>query len=431
MNLYNEDLEKALLGGFLLDFSQIDTIGPMIDESVFYIARHQWIYEAMLDLHKRNINGDSLTVADELERKGQLEEVGGAPFVMDLINCPQSTFYLEHYAKMLVELAQKREMARFASQTAQLAHSNEPDAMGRLAEMMRETSRRYAYNIGTSVPLDELATETIDLAIKNAEDRRNGRVVEIKTPFWHLNDAIHGGFLSGDLVGIVGIPGMGKSMMAHQIADKAARDGHGVLMFTTEMNRHQFFARHLAPVADIQSRALRAGVLNEMQWERIYNRIDDIRYRNMFVNDAVFDITHLEAEVQKVKMRLQDRGFDLRLLVFDYLQLFKDTRRKDKRTEVGDAINTIRELTNRYQTVSIVVSSLAREGYKNGAIPSIFNSKESGDIEYALSVGLALYQDENKQIICDIQKMRDGQPGKIVMPQRMSNHAWFETHERR
>ena len=141
------------------------------------------------------------------------------------------------------------------------------------------------------------------------------------------------------------------------------------------MNRHQYAARQLAPRSGVASRAIRSGTMSSDQWAQVYKAAGQVGRPNFLVDDKTFDVQRFEERIGQAVMMLDRIGHSLDLIVFDYLQLFKDMRRKDKRVEVGDIINGIREIANAYEVPVIVVSSLSRAGYKNDAKPNLYDTK--------------------------------------------------------
>ena len=126
-------------------------------------------------------------------------------------------------------------------------------------------------------------------------------------------------------------------------------------------------------------------------------------------------------------MMLDRIGHSLDLIVFDYLQLFKDMRRKDKRVEVGDIINGIREIANAYEVPVIVVSSLSRAGYKNDAKPNLYDTKELGDIEYATTIGLSMWRERRDAgDDGDPKESRRESREDFQLPAMVDGFAWYD-----
>jgi replicative DNA helicase len=273
--------------------------------------------------------------------------------------------------------------------------------------------------------LDDVLDDLIDHANRADAQRKAGQLVDIRFPWSDLNGIVRGGLLPADLLLVVGEPSVGKSTFVHQIADHAAMFGHGVLIFTTETRDVNFAARQLAPRAQVGSRELIAGQLDPEGWERVMRNVDAVRRRSMMVDSNTYDAQAFERRIQQARAALEQRGSELRLVVFDFLQQFRDSRYKERRLEVGGVIYQIRELANTYNVACAVVSELSKETYKTGGKVHIFGSKESSSIEYAATIGIALYRDDTGRVVCDVQKNKDGRRDKFTLPPIAENAAWF------
>lgn len=422
----NIEAETAVLGSMLIDPGCVPQIAALLKADDFFVEKHNWIFKVMADLNQRGVPSDFVTVTDELVSRRQLEDVGGTAYVMDLINAVPTSIHAPHYAGLVLRASQDRAAMVAAQQIAQHVMTHRAgDGLTVAAQLLKDASGQHSRSVTGPVPLAETVQGMIAEAGHREQERRAGREVGVAFPWSAMTELIPGGLMPGDLMLIVGAPGAGKSTLAHQIADHASRFGHGVQMFITEMTKEQFAARHLAARAGVDSRKIRAGMLTSDEWKRVFRASEEFGALPICIDDRTFDVGLLELRIQQAQAILADQGKTLRLVVFDFLQLFKDSRYKDKRMEVESGIGTIRELTNAYGIASIVVSQVSKDQYKNNAKPHIFGSKEAGGIEYAVTIGLALWREEER-VMCEIQKNREGRAGVMVaLPQFNDSHAWY------
>jgi len=425
------EAERAVIGSLLIDPDAIVRIRAILPVEAFYTARLGWIYAAILALADRGTPADFLTLPDELESRKQLDEIGGVEYIMDLLNAVPTAIHIEHYAKIVTRAWQKRDAVILAQRITQSAMDGTSDSLDIAAQLLTEARKKH--NVVDSGPqsMASVVDATIQMALAAADSRLDGKEIVTPTPFTMLNRHLAGGMMAGDVITVIGSPGIGKSTFVHMCADYAASKNRGVLAFITEMNRFQYAARQLSPRAQVESRVIRSGSMNSEQIERVWTAARHVGRPNFLVDDKTFDATRFEERIGQAILMLDRIGQSLGLIVFDYLQLFKDSRRKDKRVEVGDIINQIREIANAYETPVIVVSSLAREGYKNDAKPNLYNSKESGDIEYATTIGLAMWREANEmQVTMEIQKNRDGKAWEqFKLPPMIAGSAWYDTRQ--
>lgn len=421
----NTEAESAILGSLLIDPDAVQRVQSFLKAEHFYNERNGWIYQVIVDMAATGKPADFLTVTDALEARKQLEEVGGPAYVMDTINAVPTAIHAEYYAEIVVKLASDRQAIRLAQQIVEQAYQGQGRALDMASSLLQDARNGFAAAIDGPRFLDDVMDEVIQTAETMDKARRAGALVDIKLPWQDLTDIVTGGLLPADLMLVVGEPSVGKSAFVHQIADHAAQYRHGVLIFTTETRDSNFAARQLAPRAGVGSRDLLSGNLDESGWLRIVQNIDKVRRAGMMIDSNTYDAQAFERRIQQAKRALEQRSIDLRLVVFDFLQQFRDSRYKEKRLEVGAVIYQIRELMVRYGLTGIVVSELDKGSYKNGGKVHIFGSKESGSIEYAATIGVALYRNDEQRVVCDVQKNKDGKRGMFTLPALADNAAWF------
>lgn len=423
----NMNAEQAVLGSILIDNALLTRLRVLLPPAAFYSVKHTWVYEAMLALSDSNQAVDFITLTDELERRRQLTECGGSAWVMDLVNAVPTSIHGEYYAQIVLKLHRNREAIRVAHQIVQAAYSGE-EALQVAKQLLSDSAKANYQSITGPKPLNEIILSMLDNASDMAERRRAGQLVDVELPFWQLNQIVKPGLLPGDLMLVVGEPSIGKSTFVHMLGDYAAARGHGVLVFTTEMTENQFASRQIAPRAKVPSRNIRAGIMNEAQWAAVYQAGGQVGWPNLHVDASTNDIQAVELRIQQAVSRMEETGHRLRVVVVDYLQEFRDSRSKDRRLEVSAAIRLFRDLAKVYDTAFVVVSSLERGTYRGAGVPNIFGSKESGDIEYAVSIGLALYRhpDDSNVVIADVQKNRDGEKRQISLPPFVNGFAWYD-----
>lgn len=421
----NLEAETAIIGSLLIDPDAVQRVRAFLKADHFYNQRNGWIYQTILDLAQAGKPPDFLMVSDELEARKQLDEVGGPAYVMDVINSVPTAIHAEYYAEIVVRMASDRQAIRLAQQIVEQAYMGQGRALDMATTLLQDARNGFAATIDGPRFLDDVIDEVVATAETLDNARRAGALVDIKLPWQDLTDIVAGGLLPADLMLVVGEPSVGKSTFVHQIADHAAMYGHGVLIFTTETRDANFAARQLAPRAGVGSRALLSGNMDADGWLRVMQNVDKVKRAGTMIDSNTYDAQAFERRIQQAKTALERRGKDLRLVVFDFLQQFRDSRYKEKRLEVGAVIYQIREIMVRYGLTGIVVSELDKGSYKNGGKVHIFGAKESGSIEYAATIGIAMYRDEQERVVCDVQKNKDGKRGKFILPAMADNAAWF------
>lgn len=423
----NTEAEKAILGSLLIEPDILQRVRSFLKAEHFYEKRNDWIYQAVIDMNAIGRPADMITLSDELETRKQLDEVGGPAYIMDLINYVPTSAHIEYYAEIVIKAASDRQAIRLAQQIVEKAYQGKGIALETAAMLVRDARNGFASTTDGPRFLDDVIDNVISAAEKKGADRRAGKLVDIKLPWQDLTDIVKGGLLPADLMLVVGEPNIGKSTFVHQVLDHAAMFGYGVLIFTTETRAENFAARQLAPRVGVSSRDLLSGNIDEDGWVRIMQNADKVRRAGVMIDSTTYDAQAFERRIQQASAAFEQRGIPLRVVAFDYLQQFRDSRYKERRLEVGAVIYQIRELMVQYGLAGIVVSELDKGSYKNGGKAHIFGAKESSNIEYAATLGIALYRNDQGRVVCDVQKNKDGKKGSFVLPQLADNAAWFGT----
>lgn len=421
----NVEAEEAILGSLLIDPDAVQRVRSFLKAEHFYAERNAQVYKAIVDMFAEGKPADFLTVSDELSLRRQLDGMGGPARIMDLINAVPTAIHAEYYAEIVIKLARDRQAIAIAQQIVKKAYTGQGQALDMASALLQDARNGFAATIDGPRFLNDVLDEVVQTAEAMDKARRAGALVDIKLPWQDLTDIIVGGLLPADLLLVVGEPSVGKSTFVHQIADHAAQFGHGVLMLITETRDVNLAARQLAPRAGVASRDLLSGNLDDRGWLGVMQNMDKVKRASMMVDSTTYDAQAFERRIQQASSALEQRGSSLRLVVFDFLQQFRDSRYKEKRLEVGAVIYQIRELMVRYGLTGIVVSELDKGSYKNGGKVHIFGAKESGSIEYAATVGIALYRNEQDRVVCDVQKNKDGKRASFLLPALADNAAWF------
>lgn len=421
----NVEAEDAILGSLLIDPDAVQRVQSFLKAEHFYAERNAQVYKAIVDMFAEGKPADFLTVSDELGLRRQLDGMGGPARIMDLINAVPTAIHVEYYAEIVIKLARDRQAIAIAQQIVKKAYTGQGQALDMASALLQDARNGFATTIDGPRFLNDVLDEVVQTAEAMDKARRAGALVDIKLPWQDLTDIIVGGLLPADLLLVVGEPSVGKSTFVHQVADHAAQFGHGVLMLITETRDVNLAARQLAPRAGVASRDLLSGNLDDRGWLGVMQNMDKVKRASMMVDSTTYDAQAFERRIQQASSALEQRGSSLRLVVFDFLQQFRDSRYKEKRLEVGAVIYQIRELMVRYGLTGIVVSELDKSSYKNGGKVHIFGAKESGSIEYAATVGIALYRNEQDRVVCDVQKNKDGKRASFLLPTLADNAAWF------
>jgi replicative DNA helicase len=432
----NIEAEEAVLGGLLIDSDAIIRVSTILKPEDFYREKNGWIFGAALALHERHEPIDFLTVCDELERRGQLDEVGGPAFLTGLINVVPTSIHIEHYATIVQRAAIRRRLIEAAGQIAALAYREEvvvDDVVDRAEQVVfAVSSARLSRSV---VPLRSAVSDYYDRV--EYLNKHRGQMIGLPTGFARL-DEILGGMQRSDMLVLAARPSMGKTSLALNIAHTAARNfGQRVLVFSLEMASEQVVERLTSAEAGIDSQRLRRGEIADDEWSRFITTTSNLSELAFFIDDTPA-ISVLE---MRTKSRRLHAEVGLDLIVVDYLQLMRGEGKHENRQQEVSAISRGTKALARELNIPILAISQLSRGVeaRSDKRPLLSDLRESGSIEQDADVVLFIYRDEvynentQRRGIADIlvAKHRHGPTGSVPLLFRGPTASFVEAEIRR
>jgi replicative DNA helicase len=420
----NQEAEVSVLGSILLSEQALD--GIQIDVRLrpehFYRPRHGLIFNAMLRLKDKAEPEpvDVLTVCDELERAGQLEEVGGREYVHSLPNLVPAAANARHYARIVREHA----MLRGLLDTTRGIQEEVFGFAGEPQELLEKAEARL-YRIAHDDQTGELRSiEAVlhdELAKLERVSREGISITGTPSGFKDIDD-ITGGFQPGNLIVLAARPAMGKSAFATNIAQKAAVDyGRGVALFSLEMSETELAQRFIAAEAKLNGDDLRKGRVRPDRWPKVVKATEKLYAAPLFIDDSSdIGVMELRAKARRLHSR-QPLG----LVIVDYLQLMRPEPGADSRVEqIGQISRGLKLLARELNIPVIAVSQLSRAvESRPDKKPLLSDLRESGQIEQDADLVMFIYRDEyynrdsERQGEADIivAKHRNGPVGEVTL----------------
>lgn len=373
----NLEAERAVLGSLLIDPDAIIKIASFLRAEDFYRERHAWLYEAMMALHDRREPLDFVTVVDELERRGHLQEVGGPAYITDLISGTPSAMYVDHYARIVERTALLRRLISAAGQIAELAYddSQEVDEVIDKAEtLIFGVSEALIHR--DLMPIRAIMAQVVDHIDFLA--RNQDTLMGVPTGFTFL-DRLLGGLQKSDLIILAARPAMGKTSLALNIAQNAAkRYGARVGIFSLEMSNEQLVQRLLSMETGIDSHRLRLGQVHDDEWPIL------LEAANLLANTAIFIDDTPAATVNEIRTKCRrlyaEHGLDLVLI--DYMQLMSGQsggREANRQQEISYISRSLKGLARELNVPVIALSQLSRAvESRSDKRPMLSDLRESG-----------------------------------------------------
>src|SRR3954470_5289092 len=388
----NLDAEESVLGAMLLSPGAIGAVTEAIDASDFYRESHAKIYKACLGLFARGEPVDAITVADELQERGELDAVGGRVRVHELARLVPASANAGHYARIVREMGILRGLISAGGQISQLGW----DRPGEAADLL-DKAEQIVFDLSQEQVssefshIEELLKESFEkiTALYEAGEEITG----IASGYREL-DRLTSGFQPGNLIIVAARPSMGKSALALcMAANMAVRQGIPVGLFTLEMSKAEVTQRLMCSEAKVESQRLRTGKLAPDDWPRLTAACDKLAKAPIYVDDTG-SINMME--IRSKSRRLKSRHPDLGLIVVDYMQLMSSGGNVENRVqEVSQISRQLKGLARALDVPIIAPSQLSRAvEQRTDKRPILSDLRESGSIEQDADLVAFIYRDE-------------------------------------
>jgi replicative DNA helicase len=385
------EAEEAILGALLIDPDAIIRVATFLNPEDFYREKHAWIYDTALTLHDRREPIDLLTVCDELERREQLDEVGGPAFITALTNAVPTSIHAEHYARIVERTATRRRLIDAAGQIAALAYQEADDVdevVDRAEQVLFGVSeRRVAREL---VPIKQVLSKYYDRV--EYLTRHRGELIGIPTGYTRI-DKLLGGLQRSDLVILAARPSVGKTSLALGFALNAAKKyGQRIAFFSLEMSNEQVIQRLISAETGIDAQRLRRGEIEQDEWGRFMKAASDLAEIYFFIDDT----PGASALELRTKARRLHAEVGVDLIVVDYLQLMRGDYRSENRVqEISSISRSLKALARELNVPVLALSQLSRSvESRSDKRPILSDLRESGALEQDADVVMFIYRDE-------------------------------------
>lgn len=419
----NLDAEKSVLGAMLIEPEAIGRAVEFLKGDAFYQDSHRRIFEAIVLLYERNHAADLITLCEELTRQNQLDAVGGAAYVQELLEGVPTAANVEYYAKIVREKSLLRQLISSCSRIASQAY----EASGPAEEVL-DTAERQIFDISQRrvgrgfAPLKELIHSSIEQVEKLYH--RKSHITGVGTGFTEL-DEMTSGFHPGDLVIIAARPGMGKTSLALSIAQHVAiRERGGVAIFSLEMPTEQVVLRLLCSEARVDLHRVRSGRLFDADWAHLTIAAGLLAEAPIYIDDSVpMTVLEMKSKIRRLYTELKS---DLKLIMVDYMQMMTGRSRSENRQqEIAEISRSLKAIAKELRVPMVVLSQLSRapERRTDDARPQLADLRESGAIEQDADLVAFIYREayynreSEKQSEAEliIAKQRNGPTGMIKL----------------
>ena len=363
----------------MLNPDAVDEIATKLVPENFFRPAHQLIYAGILELNTRHIPIDQISLADRLAAEGQLEAVGGRPYLVELANNTLALTNWKNHTEIVKRNSVLRDLVYASTNINALAY-DAPDDTNEVIEdaekmLFEVTQKRVSSSFRNITDLLTQAFDEIDELVNN-----KNQMAGTPTGFTDV-DKLFWGLRGGDLLILAARPGVGKTSFALNVATNAAKAGAAVALFSLEMGANQLVQRILCAEARVNLGQLRAGNLQEGDWNAIMNAAATLSGLELYIDDTP-GLSLLE---MRAKARRQLRDKKKGLIIVDYLQLMQPpSNRRDgnRAVEVAEISRGLKVLAKEMDMPLLALSQLSRAVEMRGSKrPMLSDLRESGSIE--------------------------------------------------
>jgi replicative DNA helicase len=414
------DLEEAILGALMLEKNALTAVVEFLRPEHFYTEQHKEIYNAIIDLFKASEPVDMRTVVAQLRKSGKLELVGGAYYIAELTSKVSSAANIEYHARIIIEMAIKRDLIQIASQIHHDAYEDTTDVF----ELLDKTEQNIFQISDSNLRKNYDSMKSLMFqATKELQEKRNHKdgLTGIPSGFSRL-DRVTSGWQKSDLVIIAARPGMGKTAFIVSALRNAAVDfSIPVAIFSLEMASLQLVNRLISAEAELDSEKIKKGNLADFEWQQMVHKTTRLSSAPIFIDDTpALSILELRAKCRRLKAE-----HNIQMIVVDYLQLMKgEAGSGNREQEIASISRALKGIAKELSVPVIALSQLSRGVETRGGDkrPQLSDLRESGSIEQDADIVMFLYRPEYYKITVDEEGMPTQGMAEVIIAK---HRQWF------
>src|SRR5256714_12789619 len=379
------EAEMCLLASMMLDKDMIGQVVQIVDREAFYQADHQIIFDIVVKLYEQNRPIDGVIIREELAKRQLLEEVGGLPYLAQILNTVPSSAHGAHYAGIVREKSLLRQLIAASNNILRDAYAPHEQA-----DLVVDKAEKQIFEIaqkkvgGAMVPLESVLHEVFEM-IENRGQRG------LETGFFDLDDMMNG-LQNGEMIIVAARPSMGKTAFAMNVIEHVAADSRlPCAVFSLEMSKQQLAQRMLCSRGQIDAHKLRKGLLQAHEYAHLANVVGELAKAPIWVDDSP-GLTPLELRAKARRLKMQH---DVKLIMIDYMQLMDNPGPENRQQQISEISRGIKSVARELGVPVVALSQLNRasEG-RDGHRPRMSDLRESGSIEQDADVIALLHRED-------------------------------------
>jgi replicative DNA helicase len=388
---YNFLAEKIVLSCLLISYEAVEITIKTVRVETFYFINHQEIYKAIVEMYRKKIPINVISVNDFLKETGCLEKIGGTKVLLELLNQIPNLVYLEEYIQLIQDKFLRRSLINLGYEAINSAYITNIPLEKTLTDFEKKSFKLTSELIEEKrlTTAELFSTVFLELKQKSLKPELPG----LASGFYDL-DSLTQGFQKSDLIILAGRPSMGKTAFVLNITENILKNYKlPIIFFSLEMSKEQLIYRLLSNETGISQTRLKLGNLYKDDWNKLKKSIQLYSKLPFFINDEPnITIYDLRSKIKKIIFEQSNIG----LIVIDYLQLLLNSKIKTENRvqELSQITRSLKAIAKEFQTPIIALSQLSRNVENRiNKRPILSDLRESGSIEQDADLVLMLYRE--------------------------------------
>lgn len=389
----NLEAEMSILGSCFLSAYALDKVCEEVTNDMFYSEANKKIFEAINELHKNKIPLDSTTLINEVEKRENINSIGGVEYLSEVIDSVITAANIDYYIDIVREKALRRKLIEVSTSITTSAFDEESETNDII-----DNAEKNIFSVTKARKAGEfkIISDVMKSTQKRLEElaKNDKEITGISTGFYDF-DKLTSGLHENELIIIAARPAMGKTAFAVNLAVNAALNSNkNVALFNLEMSAEQLAMRMISAQGSIDQNKLKTGKLEHNDWKKVNEAMSELANTNLFIEDASgISVSEIRAKCR----RLATQGNGLGLVVIDYLQLIEGSSRYagNRQQEVSEISRSLKTMAMELNVPVIALAQLSRSvELRENKRPIMSDLRESGSIEQDADIVAFLYRDD-------------------------------------
>lgn len=396
---HNVEAEERLVASCLLpgDASVLDSVSTIVSEEDFHTLRSRLLYKAIKEIAIADKPIDEISVCEALKASNSLDEIGGMPGLMSIMDGATTESQAVYYAKLVAEKSKLRKLIRNCRLTIEGAEAEDEEF-----KSLRASLEGSMLEIESGDDPREGVKEAVEEIISDIELMKSGdyKPKVVKTNVGRLDGFLgNKGIAAGEVMTLAAPTSCGKSALALYIATKAMmQDGVPTAYFSFEMPRKQLMRRVIQSISGVNMARIQDGSANDKQVKAFDDAIRTVQEFPLCTSHSVKNADDLASQC-----RYFVRKRAVRMIVIDYLQLIPfDSKSMGKAEGIADISHKIKQMAIELDVSVLLLAQVNREGAKREGGLQIYDLKDSGDIENDADIVMMMWPHQG-----DVESSKD------------------------